>query len=185
MYKALLTEISSISGTHKKMIVDIYKKMSEGINSPSVEYMPLIQSFDYIHLDNEEIVACFGCDKRPTPHLMGWEGVNAYGWCIWDAFFICSVLKKQSVIESTDPISGQSFKIIFDGEEFNQKDLFFSFPIEQNDATLDLRSCFCQRVHGFVNEKNAQDYAQQYGCEVVSSDVMLDRANAMVNALTQ
>lgn len=183
MYEQLIAEISQLSKKKKQAIIKIYQHFSDGLSVNQTEFPSLVSGFDYLSYEDSQIIACFGCDKRPTPHGMRWGANQAYGWCIWDAFFICQLVGKAATIQSKDPMREQAFSIAFNGEKFETKELWFTFPVTTVSQQLDLRSCFCQRVHGFVSLESADSYAASNGCEVIDYPKLLQRTLAMVNAL--
>lgn len=183
MYLRLISDISQLSSQQKSAIIQIYQSFSEGLNPPCNQYPALSQNFDYLEHQNNQIIACFGCDKRPTPHQIQWPSAKAYGWCIWDAFFICQLVGKEAVIHSTDPVLNKAVSVSFDGDNFANKELWFSFPIATVGDSKDLRSCFCKRVHGFLTLESAQEYAEENQSEVIDYAEMIKRTYAMIEAL--
>lgn len=183
MPQQLIQEISQLADTDKSAVIQIYEAFSEGHTVACHDYGDLLAHFSYLVSQGDQIVACFGCDTRPTSHRIQWENGEAYGWCIWDTLFIAQLLSKKAVIYSCDPILEQDFSIHFDSKAFADNVLWFSFPVGSHVEGVDLRSRFCQHVRGFVSKESANQYAADHECIVVDYAVMLQRTADMTLAI--
>lgn len=200
MFNALITQISQWPPAVKHEIINTYQHFKQGHRPKRSEY-PITQYCDYyIRADEEEIVACFGCEThQPTEHQILWKTSpislaqssaiplqtfnQVYAWCIWDAFFIAQLLAEPAYILTRDIIAETPVSIFFDGQKFSSIPLWFTFPLQNNDTKTSLRECFCCRTKGFICLENAQKFAQEKHCEVIDMAEMCKRTEQMVNAL--
>ncbi|SUO93289.1 organomercurial lyase [Suttonella ornithocola] len=201
MYNALITQISQWPPTVKHEIINTYQHFKRGYR-PKISEYPITKYCDYyIRADEEEIVACFGCETyQPTEHQILWKTSSislaqssatslqtfnqVYAWCIWDAFFITQLLAEPAYILTQDIIATMPVSIFFNGQKFSSIPLWFTFPLKNSNTKTSLRECFCCRTKGFISLENAEIFAYEKHCEVIDMAEMNKRTEQMVSALS-
>lgn len=183
MYQALVNEVKQLQEPYKAQLLETYRRLMSDEVIPIVECMSLQDAFPYAHSQNDELIALFGLDRRPTKHHLVINNITRYTWCIWDAFFIAHALNEKSQIITYDPISEAQLTASFSNHQWQVSEHYWvSFP-KCNDANGELRNAFCRYVHLFYSSKSAEKYQQIQPCDVFPVSVLLDRTIQMAAAI--
>jgi len=131
-----------------------------------------------LQLDNSGNMVGTAISLVPTSHKIRIDGKNLYAWCAYDAIYAPSVIGKNAIIDSVDPINHEPLRIKVSPEgvtESEPKGIFATVVGIDADARGGAESPRCNQMHFFASEGNAKKWATDHlGVMIMTVDQLFD-----------
>jgi alkylmercury lyase len=119
----------------------------------------------------------FGISLVPTAHKYQVEGRQLYTWCAADAIMFSIFLKSDAVVESRDPVSGETIELTSTPTGIRQlepKTTVVSHVSEGQEFEY-VRKQLCNVTHFFASPETAQKYVEEHpGLHIMPVDQVFE-----------
>ena len=127
-----------------------------------------LRSWPYVFWDDQKrVVGFWGMAVRrlePT-HRIEVSGRTVYGWCAWDTLFITEILGTETLVESADPMTGETVRLTVTPEgvkEVQPEQAMVSFLLPNGPFEADVVKSFCHFVQFFASRQSGQRWSADH-----------------------
>lgn len=113
-------------------------------------------------------------DRLKPTHQIEANGTRVYGWCAWDTLFITEFLGTDTLVESTDPLTGEPIRLEVTPQgvkEVQPDGVVVSFLLPDGPFGPDVVRGFCHSLLFFASEDTGRKWmADHPGAFLLSVD---------------
>ncbi|TVS86195.1 organomercurial lyase MerB [Mycobacterium helveticum] len=111
--------------------------------------------------DDDGRIVGHGLTLRPTPHRFTLDGAQLYTWCALDTLIFPLILDREAHVESVSPASRQPIRLTADPRGVRDVEPAAAVVSLVNpDDMTEIRSAFCNQVHFFTSDDDAQSWQE-------------------------
>lgn len=138
------------------------KRIADELQLSEDEINSLLQVAE---LNEEGDIVGLGFSLTPTPHSYRVYGRQFYAWCAADAIHLPILLESENnaVIESSDPVSGDTIRLIAtpEGPKDVEPDTAVVSHVTEIESFLIVRSNACNSTNFFTSVETASQYVSR------------------------
>jgi alkylmercury lyase len=115
------------------------------------------------------IIGFGGLAASPMHHKFGVEGRTLWTWCAWDSLFIPEILGKTARVQSPDPETGETVRLVVSPERIESVEpetavISFLLPnsADFSESAANIMATFCHFVFFFASYESGRKWAAKH-----------------------